>query len=614
MDPEFIELKNLFEKINLKLNFELSSEQINNIKNTYPDKFEQEIHKLKKNIYKKNVERAEILTSFLTIKYNFNYNLLLSLMKKYNNLIDIDIMEKRIISLELKKSDIIDVKLAIELEEYYYNYIYHYYKIVLEKIENIKLIRLIIDRIVYLKDVVYKDYIEKYKLINRDIFNKELLKKYEDNLHSHFFNNLGGKKLTKFRISLPENLEIFRNKRVNNGLNQGNYIYLPLDTYRKEKEVNIGDTYQFKGQNIISTKKRNIYPIIRLSKFTTIPREVLMSYNYKILGLKMDRINIIRRLEEINRNHDFIKKLLFTIFLDYLLLFISDLNNFLKDLNLGLIVSGGMAYRYYNHSYITEDIDLILGDIIDNKISIKPILNPQELFRKIIEYFNKIKEEDFNKDILLNIIRKFFKDINRLGININNYQNIKNFYIQLENNNIDIELNLSTPPKNDKILKLILILNKINIYSFIDININDKIKAISTLSIINNINPFEIEQEYIKNEFNVDILYLSYQKQIENTFYPITKYINPIYDTASILNIINLDYILFEKSYLINKLNNNLLFGIISINLSRSKLYYEIPRLLEKFNKLLINNNEYNRFYSFNPSPEQIKLFNTFIG
>jgi len=625
MDSEYIELKQLFDILNLKLDFDLTPEQTAKIAQDFPEaERENEKLKKKKEIYKQRVDRAEILLSFLTLKYNFNYGIFVNLMKNYNNLLPIDLMEERITELDLNNLNYIEAK---ELEDYYYNYIYHYYKIILEKIQDFRLRTLILRRVKQLKNLVYRGFslMEdltlkfRYELVDREEYNKELSDSYENALRRNFFtNNKKDKKYETYNISLPEKLDIFRNKRVNNGIYQGNYAYIPtnnpMNSYRIEKEIEAGQVYQYKGQNILSTIKRKIYPIERLSKFTTIPREVLMSYNYKILGIRMDRINLIKRLEEINSSHEFIKKLLFTIFVDYILLFISDLNNLLKERNIGLLVSGGFAYRYYNQSYITEDIDIILGDLIDGKINIKPIENYQEIFGIIVEYFNNIKAEDFTNIIILNIIKKFFKDLKRLGININTYDNIKQFYTQLENNNIEVDFNLSSPPLNDKILKLTIVLNNFNRFAYVDININDKAKAINTFSIINKINPFEIQENYLRNELNIDLFYLYYQREIENTFYPVITSINPIYDTASILNIIDINYILYEKSYLIDKLNNNLLFGIIPLELSEPRLSIEKERLLEKFNKLLRTHYEYNNFYSFNPSPQQIQLFNTFIG
>lgn len=624
MDPEYIELIELFQELNLKLDFELTAEQIAKIKLDYPeDRREKEIKNLKKQIYNQRKERSEILSSFLTLKYNFDYSLFNKFMKNDNNLVEIDVMERRINEINL---DNLDGRLALELEDYYYNYMYHYYKKILEKTWNqdIELKRLILNRIYKLNNLVNKGFNVRdnlelryiYEFVDRNIYTSESLAKYEDKLRTCFFEDSrqSSKKVEPFFIALPEYSEIFRNRRIKYGLNQGIYASIPLGYYRIEKDINIGDIYQYKGQNIVSTFNGKIYPIERLSRFTTISREIIKSYNYKILGNKITRNNIIKRLEDINSSGDSMKKLLFTIFADYILLFISDLTNILKEKNIGLLLSGGFAYRYYNQSYITEDIDIILGNLIDDKISIKPIENYSNIFKIITDYFYFIKHIDFTKDIILNIIYNFFKDLKRLGINLNSYDNIKQFYTQFKDNNIDLDFNLSSPPHNDKILKLTITLNNINRFAYIDININDKTKAINTFSIINKINPFEIEDMYISNEFNIDNMYLLYKRQIDNTFYPNITIINPIYDTASILNIIDINYILFEKTYLIDKLNNNLLFGIIPLDFPQSKLQDEIIRLLTKFNKLLITNYELNRFYSFNPNQKQIQLFNTFIG
>jgi hypothetical protein len=628
MDPEYIEIRELYNYIKLNLEFDLTPDQIAKIDQDFPEaEREAEKIKLKEKILKERIERAELLASILTLRYNLDYNILLSFIKKYDNLLNIEMMEKRINEIDLNN---IDEPLALELKNYYFHYYYNYYKIVLEKIQDQILVNLIMDRILQLQNIViigvrldeteYDIFISNiYNLVDKYSYNQELLNEYEIKLRQLFFedNKYDIRLYSVVKVSLPEVKNIFRNRHIKHGFNRGNYIYIPIKNFRIPVRINTGQTFKFKGETIIAERDITIYPIKRLSKFTTIPRDITFSYSYNFLGFNMERQNILKRLTEINNSgQDFFKKLLFTIFIDYLLLFISDLSEQLKQRNIGLLITGGFAYRHYNYSYITEDVDIIIGYLVDGKISIKPIENYKEIFQFIIEYFNSIKEKDFTNEIIIKIIKKFFKDLKNMGINITQFDNIYQFYQQLERDNINIELFLSSPPHNDKILKLTVVLNSVRRFAYIDININDITKAINTFAMINRINPVSIQDGFIKAEFNIDQFYLTFREDINHTFYPTRTIVNIIYDTASFLNVIEINYIIFEKHYLIEKIINNLLFGILPIDTDTSPeiIESEKQRFLEKFHKLLLTHGEYENFMSSNPTSQDIQYFKNFIG
>jgi hypothetical protein len=628
MDPEYIELRGLIDLIRLKLDFDLTPDDIAKIDQDFPEaEREAEKLKLKEKIYKERLDRIKLLASILTLRYNLDYKILLSFLKRYDNLLDIDMMEKRINDVDLTN---MNIDVSEEIENFYYHYYFHYYKIILEKIQDEILLNLVKSKILLLGNISEKGikYIEVdednyfltniYGLVDKEVYNKELLNKYNNFLKGYFEGDEreGFNIYTKVKVSLPEIKNIFRNKSVNHGFNKGNFCYIPIKGFRNREPtiINVGQTYKYKGDTIVADREMIIYPIKRLSKFILIPREITFSYSHNFLGFNMERINILKRLNEINASHEFLKKLLFTLLVDYILLFISDLTEQLKQRNIGLLITGGFAYRHYNYSYITEDIDILLGNLVDDKISIKPLENYREIFQFIIDYFNVIKQKDFKNEIIIRIIKKFFKDIKNMGINLSQFDNINQFYQQLERDNVNIEIFLSPPPHNDKILKLTVVLNEINRYAYADININDKTKAINTLSSIRQINPYFIQDGISRFQFNVDDFYLTLRDQIENTFYPTMTSVNVLYDSASILNVMDLNYIIYEKNYLINKLMNNLLFGIIPNDFPVERLEVERQRFLDKFSKLLITHNEFNNFMATNPSPLAIQNFKTFIG
>jgi hypothetical protein len=626
MDPEYIELRELFNLIKLKLEFDLTPDDIAKIEQDFPEaEREAEKLKLKEKIYKERIERAELLASILTLRYNLEYKILLSFLKIYDNLLDIDMMEKRINTVNLNN---MDIDIALEIENFYYHYYYHHYKIFLEKIQDERLSNLVKRRIRQLRslNVIGIKYNEIrgrifltdiYGLVNKQEHNQKLLNEYENILKSYFFEkeSFDANLIHIIKVSFPEEQNIFRNRRIKNGLKRGNYCFIPVKGFRTPTTINIGQTYNYKGDIKVADKQMTIYPIKRLSKFTLIERHITFSYSYTFLGYHMERHNILKRLTEINNSgHDFLKKLLFTIFIDYLLLFISDLSEQLKQRNIGLLITGGFAYRHYNYSYITEDVDIIIGYLVDGKISIKPLENYKEIFQFIIDYFNVIKQKDFKNHIIISIIKKFFKDLKNMGINLTQFDNIYQFYQQLERDNINIELFLSSPPNNDKILKLTIVLNSVHRFAYVDININDITKAINTFAIINRINPFSIQDDFIKAEFNIDLFYLTFREQINHTFYPTRTVVNIIYDTAFFLNVIEINYIIFEKHYLIDKIINNLLFGILPIDTPHQIIESEKRRFLEKFHKLLLTQGEYENFTSSNPTSQDIQNFKNFIG
>jgi hypothetical protein len=621
MESDYSKLKNIFQKLKQKLDFELPEDIKQKIILEYPDNVEEKILEKKKEIFNQNKKEGYILLSRVSIIYNFNYSLLEQFIKNFDELTELEEIDKKYAEINTDDTTLVYYnRKASKIEHIYYIYIYHYYKNKLEGNEAIlpdllikinKLKNLVRTGVTFDEEYIITD---AFQFVDRVAHNIRLNTNYVNELKNVFLNGGNIKEdYSEYIVSLPEFNNFIYNRIKLNGLYQGKYAFIPNRKFREEVNLNTGDVYNFMGQNITADKNMIIYPIKRFSKLMLIPKYVLSSYNRNFLGLNMQKINLIKRLNEIESSHNYFKKLLFTMFVDSLLLIISDISVMLEKRNIGLIISGGFAYRKYNHSYITEDIDIILGDLVGNNVSIKPLENYREVFALIIEYFNNIKMKYLTPDMIKRIMNKFFKDLNNLGINLNLFPNIKSFYDQFKLNNIDLDFVLSVPPHNDKIIKFTIInLGLRN--AFIDININDKVKAISTLNIIKQIGIGFVEQKLIEFQNNIDQLYAFFEYDINNTFYQINEEKNIIYDSNNKLRVVKLEYILHEKNYLINKISNNQLFGVIDTSLSEDLIYNDKQRFLEKFNKLILTHEQYQLFYSLYPNTLQILNFNNFIG
>ena len=522
--------------------------------------------------------------------------LLYNTIKNSDKIISLEELEKKISSIDFNNiNQIISEEIAEEVIKHYF---FNLYKNILEnKNEDIILNRIKqLNNIILYQVIINPDQTVKkiYKLIDRQDYNNKLSNNYRLLLKNILEKPPVLQSPIQTKVSLPDFNYYFWNFQNLNGVNQGNFVDVPQGNHRQAKIIPANKGYYIGNEKVINKEEITIYPIKRLSLLSNIQKFILSPYNRNILGFGFNKYQIMERLKIINNSSNNLKQLILTIFLDYILLYISDLTQNLKnDLNIGLLVKGGLAYRFYNKNHIPSDFEIYLGKIKNDNICIDELENYNIIFKYIIDNFQELKINEFSNENLTKLVNKFFDDLDSLGINFIDYSNIYNFYEKLKLNQINFDINIIT---NNQLLKLVIKVND-KIIHLMDFNINDKLKAINDYGLIKKIDPLYLENKYKVLEKNINLMYLQLKDKIDNTYYPQTTISQELFDSRIIFNVLSVEFLIHQKKTIIFKLLNNLYFGLISDDLLEIQKEIEKNRLILKSQKIIYDHYHYD-FYA----------------
>lgn len=248
-----------------------------------------------------------------------------------------------------------------------------------------------------------------------------------------------------------------------------------------------------------------------------------------ILGGSFYPSEILEDLKKFGRGHKFLKSLFFSIFIDCILLNVGYITSELDGIY-KMVLTGGLALKYYSKSHITKDCDIKIypNDKVLYKLEyVKSYVTNQ--FDSLLDFLNKNG---------INLVENYINMLEYNGIITEDMTELIEFIKYFRGGFNKLEFRSEPGEFNPNVFKILLEYQS-NVYKLCDISFYEPDNEVS-----NNLHSEIIEKLYGKDSELIEIPTKKISIQIFND-YTKSEFINYI-------NIPNLNFLKIEKEVLLN--------------------------------------------------------------